>query len=108
MQSVVFLASAEQDLKSLKHYVCTQFSEKSWQQTYAKIKKEILGLQEFPESGHIPFELEALQMIQYRQIFVEKNRIIYEVQDSRIYIHLIVDVRQSLEKVLLSRIIQMI
>jgi hypothetical protein len=54
----------------------------------------------------VPDELETPNLTQYRQILSGKNRVIYEVRQDAVYVHLIVDTRRDLRKVLMSRLLR--
>lgn len=105
---VIILESAEYDLKIIRSYIIKNFSIKIWQNTYLKIKQSIQTLKEFPYSGTIPKELEKLNFDQYRQIISGKNRIIYEVRQNIIYIHIIIDSRQDFKSLLSKRLLRSI
>lgn len=92
---IVFLTSAEQDLKELKSYVVKNFSLNAWQDTYGKLKNPIRNLKVFPQVGAIPEELERLNLTQYRQIISGMNRVIYEVRQEIIYIHLVAQINPT-------------
>lgn len=77
---IVFLASAEQDIKELKSYIIKKFSLVTWQDTYNKLKDTIRNLKTFPFAGSIPEELEKLNLTQYWQVISGMNRVIYEVR----------------------------
>lgn len=102
---VVFLTSAERDLKELKNYIVKNFGQPIWLTTYHKIKDSIKTIQTFSLRGALPEELEKINLTQYRQVISEKNRIIYEVRKQAIYIHLICDARKDLRSVLLKRLL---
>ena len=104
--SVYLLESAEQDLIEIRHYIIKNFSTVVWQKTYHKIKKAIRTLKVMPFSGAIPEELEQLNISQYRQIISEKNRIIYEIRQKNIYIHIIVDARKEMSSFLTKRLLR--
>lgn len=103
---VVFLASAEQDLKELRSYIVGQFGAATWQTSYSKIKAAVNGLQNFPLSGTLPVELASLNLTQYRQVVVDANRIIYEIRDDRLYIHVVCDSRKELKALLTRRLLR--
>lgn len=103
---VVILDSAEQDLKELRAYILKSFSLDSWHTTYAKIKEAIRNLQTFPQAGSIPDEIEKLNLTQYRQILAGMNRIIYEVRQDTIYVHVIVDARRDMDSLLTRRLLR--
>jgi toxin ParE1/3/4 len=103
---VHILASAQADLRSLRGYVVHSFSSDTWHTTKAKLKTSIENLARFPHLGGIPPELESLNLTQYRQILSGMNRVIYEVRQDAVYVHLIVDTRRDLKEVLLQRLLR--
>jgi toxin ParE1/3/4 len=105
---VVILESAEHDLKELRCYIIKNFSHETWMKTYGKIKKAIRNLKAFPYAGAIPEELKKLNLSQYRQILSGMNRIIYEVRQDTLYIHVIVDARRDMNTLLTRRLLRII
>lgn len=103
---VVILESAEHDLKELRAYIVKNFSLEIWQNTYDNLKAYVRNLQEFPQVGSIPDEIEKLNLSQYRQILSGMNRIIYEVRQETIYIHIIVDARRDMKSLLTRRLLR--
>jgi toxin ParE1/3/4 len=103
---VVFLASAEYDLKELRSYIIKNFSHDTWQKTYGKLKESIRNLASFPYLGSIPEELETLNLSQYRQILSGMNRIIYETRQDTVHIHIIVDARRDMKSFLMRRLVR--
>ena len=103
---VVFLQSAEQDLKELKAYVIKHFGKDVWQDSYSKIRASVGVIQTYPLGGNIPEELESLNLTQYRQVISGMNRIIYEVRQETVYIHLVCDSRKDMKSLLTRRILR--
>lgn len=103
---VVFLQSAEQDLKELRAYIIRHFGKEIWQDSYSKIKASVGVVQTYPLGGGIPEEFESLNLAQYRQVVSGMNRIIYEVREETIYIHLICDSRKDMKSLLTRRILR--
>jgi len=103
---VAILASAELDLKELQSYIVKNFSHDTWQKTYGKLKESIRNLSTFPHFGSIPEELETLNLSQYRQTLSGMNRIIYEVRQDTVYIHIIVGSRRDLKSFLMHRLVR--
>jgi len=103
---VVILEAAEQDLKELRSYILKNFSAKTWQHTYKHIKESVRSLQTFPLAGSMPDELADLNLLQYRQIISGQNRIIYELRQNRIYIHIISDTRRDMSTLLTKRLLR--
>ena len=103
---VVFLQSAEQDLKELRAYIIKNFGKDTWQDSYNKIRASVGGIQTYPLGGNIPEELEILDFTQYRQVISGMNRIIYEVRQDTVYIHLVCDSRKDMKSLLIRRILR--
>ncbi|KAF1028646.1 MAG: hypothetical protein GAK37_02126 [Pseudomonas sp.] len=103
---VVVLHSAKNNLKEIKFYVTRQFSTLTWQHTYESLKHSLRQLESQPYAGSIPEEIEKLNLSQYRQVVCGMNRIIYEVRDKTVYVHIIVDTRKNLQAVLLKNLTQ--
>jgi plasmid stabilization system protein ParE len=102
----VILASAKAALTQLRSYILKNFSKDTWQTTYEKLKELIRNLATFPHLGAIPPELDDIHSHQYRQLICGMNRIIYEVRQDVVYIHLIVDTRRDLSALLLRRLVR--
>ncbi|EFQ65572.1 hypothetical protein PFWH6_0364 [Pseudomonas fluorescens WH6] len=102
----MILHSAKNDLKGIKSYLIRQFSTSTWQQTYESLKHALRRLETQPYAGSIPEEIERLNLSQYRQILSGMNRIIYEIRDKTIYIHIIADTRKNLQALLLKNLMQ--
>ena len=96
---VVFLQSAVDDLHEIRRYIRKHFSQAVWLDSYAKIKKAILNLEQF-SSWTCPSELPATHFL---EIIAVKNRVIYEVVGDTVYIHIICDSRQDFKTKLARR-----
>ena len=103
---LVFLDSAQEDLKELRRYVIGSFGPQSWKNSYAKIKQSVELIQEHPQAGHVPDELMRLSLGSYRQVISGVNRIIYEVRAQTIYVHVICDSRMDLASLLTRRLLR--
>ena len=104
--SVVFLRSAALDLKELKSHLVKSFGKDAWQACYSKIREVVGTLQTFPLGGKIPEELDKLSLTQYRQVISGMNRIIYEVRQVTIYIHMVCDTRKDMQSLLTKRLLR--
>jgi plasmid stabilization system protein ParE len=103
---VVVLSGAEGDLRELRAYVGRRFGAKTWANTVAALRTAFERIGTHPETGRVPEELAALAFVQYRQVVVGKNRVIYEVRGSIAFIHLVCDSRRDLKAVLLRRLVE--
>lgn len=71
-------------------------------------KKSVKIIQSFPEGGAIPYELESLNFLQYRQVISGMNRIVYEIRGKTIYIHIVCDTQKDLSRLLFQRLLRSI
>lgn len=102
---VNILDSAKSDFVSIRKKVINRFGQEAWSQIYLKFKNAFSEISEFPLIGSIPEEIEDIGIKNYRQVLVNHTRIIYQVTDTAIYIHMLVDTRQDFRTVLYGRII---
>ncbi|AQV97518.1 type II toxin-antitoxin system RelE/ParE family toxin [Cupriavidus necator] len=100
------LESGKAELKRVRRYVMDAFGIAVWEDSYAQIQAAITPIREFPECGHIVDELSGLTANRFREVRCGKNRIIYEVRDDAIYVHLIIDQRRDLTALLQKIILQ--
>ncbi len=103
---VVILKSAEQDLQDLRTYLLRQFGRAIWLESYEKIKVVIDNLKTFPFSGAVPEALAQINLAQYRQVLSGKNRIIYEVRQNIVYVHIVADSRRDMKTLLTRRLLR--
>ena len=103
---VVILKSAEQDLRELRTYLLKNFGREAWLDSYTTIKVAINNLKTFPYSGSTPDALEQLNLAQYRQAIAGQNRIIYEVRQKTVYVHVVVDTRRDMKSFLTRRLLR--
>lgn len=102
---VVFLRSAEADLKDLRRYIIKNFGTDTWTASYEKIKQSVAMIEAHPQAGRVPEELENLNTAQYRQVISGRNRLIYEVRMDIAYIHVVCDTRRDLKTLLMRRMV---
>jgi toxin ParE1/3/4 len=103
----VFLAPAKTDLQELRRYIINKFGNKMWLETRAKIQSTVAQIQEFPLKGSNPPELIDFQFNGYYQVISGMNRIIYQIANNTICIHIISDTRRDLKAILANRLIRM-
>ena len=104
----VFLAGAQEDLKDLRRYVTQRFGKPTWQETSQRIKEAVHTIQTLPHGGSIPAELADLSLQHYHQAISGMNRVIYEVREDVIYIHIVCDTRRDMRTLLSRRLVRMI
>lgn len=70
-----------------------------------RIEKVVASLAAFPERGAYPKELLALGIRQYRETYFKPYRVIYRVDDKRVYVYLIADGRRDMQTMLSQRLL---
>jgi len=101
---VNILADAENDIIDIYNYVLRNDSEEKAIYVLSKIEEKCLSLNKYPDRGHTPPELERVGIFQYKEIHFKSYRIIYEILESTVYIHCILDSRRSLQELLENRL----
>jgi len=105
MKSVI-LGPAKSDLQDLRRYIINKFSNKTWLETRNKIQQSIKQVEDFPLKGSNPPELIDFQPTKYYQVISGMNRIIYQIANDTIYIHIISDTRRDLKAILAKRLLR--
>ena len=92
------LQGAIGELKDIKS------SDKNWPATKKAIQAELSAIRKNPLARATPTELQDMATTQYRQGLTTYHRIIYEVTDDAIYVHIICHQRKDLTQILLKRV----
>ena len=103
---VNFITEAEEDLIAIYKYVYLNDSEEKAEQLYQKLYDKSLQLEKYPERGHIPPELELLDIPDFLEIHFKPYRIIYRIIGKEIFVHCILDGRRDLQKLLQERLLR--
>ena len=70
------------------------------------LEKTCSTLITFPNRGNIPPELERLGIFEYQEIHYKPYRIIYQIIESIVYIHCVLDGRRNLQQLLQERLLK--
>jgi toxin ParE1/3/4 len=76
----------------------------AWQSANRRIEAAVNRLTQFPFEGSIPDELLRLNLPQFRQVIAGRNRILYEVKQGTILVHLVADTRRDYVALLARRL----
>ena len=105
MYAVYLTDDALSDLEEIDEYIVTADSPQKAEHVLGRIEKAFLSLSEMPERGNYPRELLSLGIKEYREIFFKPYRIVYRVQDKRVYVYLITDGRRDMQSLLSRRLL---
>lgn len=103
--TVLLTKDAEEDLQELYTYIARHDSPDKADYVLEQIEKKFAALGEQPERGGCPKELQSLGICDYREIFFKPYRIIYRVDDNRVYVYLIADGRRDMQTLLQRRLL---
>lgn len=107
MKYEVFLTSdAEEDLFEIYNYVAKNDSQEKADVLFNNLKMTCLSLEDYPERGHLPPELERINVREYSEIHFKPYRIIYQIRDNEIFIHCVLDGRRNLQELLQERLLR--
>ena len=103
---VYIISDAEEDILDIYHYVSINDSEERAESLLSKIEETVVSLTKYPNRGHVPPELERVGVYNYKEIHYKTYRIIYELIESTVYIHCVLDGRRSLQELLEKRLLR--
>ena len=104
--SVYIIADAEEDIFSIYKYVAINDSIQRAESLLGNIEEKISNLSELANRGHTPPELEQISIYEYREIHFKPYRIIYQIIESDVYVHCVLDGRRDLEDLLQERLLR--
>jgi len=104
--NVVILADAENDILDIYQFILSNDSANNAGIIFEKIEETCYILEDFPERGHIPPELEWLGISKFREIHFKPYRIIYEIEGKTVFIHCVLDGRRDLQQFLERRLLR--
>jgi len=97
---------AKHDLKEIFLYIAVNDNLSSASKLLDSIENTCYNLVNFPEGGHIPTELRSTGINKYLEIHYKNYRIIYEIENSTVYIHLVLDGRRNIQEILSDRLLR--
>ena len=101
---IIWTSVAENDLKNIIEYNSVD-SPQNAIKILEKIKKKASNLYTLSERGRIVPELQGQGILQYRELVIPPWRLIYRIDERKIYVLSVIDSRQNVEDILLNRLI---
>ena len=101
---VIWTKSAQFDLELIIEYIKTD-SLNIAKEIFFEIEKECKNLYHFPKRKRIVPELQQIGILKYREIIHKRWRIIYKIDNTKVYILLVADSSRNLEDILFQRLI---
>jgi plasmid stabilization system protein ParE len=101
---VIWTKSAVFDLELIIEYIKTDNLTIA-KKIFLEIKKECTDLYYFPQRRRVVPELQQIGILKYREIIHKRWRIIYKMDNTKVYVLLVVDSSRNLEDILFQRLI---
>ena len=102
---VLLTAGAVRDLQQIDEWIATQDSPARAVHVVGRIEAAVAALARYPARGAHPRELLALGIREFRETFFKPYRIIYRVERTRVFVHLIADGRRDMQTLLAHRLL---
>lgn len=101
--NVYVISDAEKDLLEIYDYIKISGYPHNAEKIFSEIEAACRNLSFNPERGHYPQELHRIDVHEYREIHVKIYRIIYQVIETDVFIHCILDGRRNIPEILQQR-----
>ena len=97
---------AADDLYEIHRYVESQDTAERADALLAEIERVVGKLENMPQRGHYPPELERIGVKQYRELHHKPYRIIYEIDGTDVVVYCILDGRRDMQTLLQRRLLR--
>lgn len=101
---VLWTKNATNDLEQIIEYIKLD-SISIAKEIFIDIKNECKNLYYFPERKRVIPELQTIGIFKYREIIYKRWRIIFKIENKKVYILIVVDSSRNLEDILFNRLI---
>ena len=103
--TVYWTKIAQDDFIEIIEYILLD-SRNIAEELFEKIKKQTMKLESFPERGRIVPELDFHNISNYRELIITPWRIIYRIEEQKVYILSVIDSRRNFENIILKRLLR--
>ncbi|MFZ3114424.1 MAG: type II toxin-antitoxin system RelE/ParE family toxin [Syntrophales bacterium] len=101
---IIWTDVAENDLKDIIEYIYID-NHKNALTVLKNVKQSASNLCTLPERGRIVPELQEQGILQYRELIIPPWRLIYRIDERKIYVLSVIDSQRNVEDILLSRLV---
>ncbi len=102
---ILWTKSAEYDLELIIQYLKLD-SVSIAKEIFIELIKECENLYYFPQRKRVVPELQQIGIFKYREIIYKRWRVIFKIENEKVYILLVVDSSRNLEDILFQRLIK--
>ena len=103
---VLLVKEAEQDLAEIVAWIAANDSPGHAGDVLTQLLDLCGRLESHPARGHVPPELDAIGVKDYREVHFKPYRVIYHVAGRQVVVHVIADGRRSLRNLLERRLLR--
>ena len=103
--NVIWTKNAVYDLEEIIEYIKTD-SIKVAKDIFFEIKGQCSNLSNFPTSRRVVPELQHIGILKYRELIFKRWRIIYKIENEKVYILIVVDSSRDIEDILFKRLLK--
>ena len=103
--SVFWTDTAQGDLSALVEHIA-QDSPQNARIIFHTIRERARNLNHFPQRGRIVPELADIGILTYRELIIERWRLIYKIDKDHVFVTALFDSRQNMEDILFQRLIR--
>lgn len=102
--SVIWTKNAQYDLELIIEYI-KPTSETIAKEIFFEIKKECDSLYFMPTRKRVVLELRHIGILQYREVIYKRWRIVFKVEESKVWVLLVIDSSRNIEDLLFQRLL---
>ena len=102
--TVYIVADAEDDLFDIYRHIASADSLAKAERVIHKLQELIVSLEELPDRGHLPPELEFISVPDYKEVHYKPYRVIYQIVGKDVYVHCVLDGRRDMQSLLQERL----
>jgi len=102
---VKYLVSDRRDILELMRFLAEKESPDRARSVLRQICERCDDLETMPRRGHMPPELAELDVGKFLELHFKPYRMIYQISDHTVYIHLICDGRRDMQSLLRTRLL---
>jgi toxin ParE1/3/4 len=106
MHDVFLIAEAEDDIFGVYRFVAVHDSPEKAENLFNHLRQTIDSLSELPTRGHIPPELDRIDVREFLEIHFKPYRIIYQIVEANVFVHAVLDGRRELQDILQRRLLE--
>ncbi|ACL18636.1 plasmid stabilization system [Desulfitobacterium hafniense DCB-2] len=104
MYQVLWTQTAQQDLRTIIAYIADDNITVA-QRIYTEIRQKCGNLRQLPHQERIVPELKYHGITLYRELIIRPWRIIYKLEENKVWVLAVIDGRRNMEDILLNRFI---